>query len=545
MSRTHRWLAACALAVAGVAGLVFLSACNATSTTASGSGRLNVLVTDGPTDDWQLVQVQLNSISLRKSDDQSWAQVWTADTNNPTTLNLVDLAGVAQILGNTTIAAGTYDRLKLVINNDTTTMKLVADDGTTYVSPNIKLVDPSGNGEIKVDIKPAITVSDGGVANLQVDFDLAHPLSITVLNGMAIVNLQIRHRAVPRNFKDIQFARTIGNVTDADTTNKTSFTVTPLDGGSALAFGVDGNTIYVDVDANAAGNFDALAALKGSTDKGALVASNMNSDGTLYARRVWYGTIASLPTFTPEGLVRRVGDNWIKVFNKDTTQTTNSGRHLCNWGADVIFVNDATVWTFHDTISMGTGATVLQYIRRGFRVSVVYVDATAAVKTAASINVQSAHDEGDIRTVSTTGITFGGGDYGKCWVPALPTNAQTAYNHEWPYSTVADHAFSWWFFGLPSSASTNTQDLADTVNQAKTANLRVFARADLYWDVTANANTGGWVVESLVLAPEKLREPTKITSDSMVRAGKMINPAPKRQLCPTQPPITGKSKSTS
>ncbi len=354
MSRTFRWLATCALILAGAAGLVFLSACTSTSSTASGSGRLNVLVTDGPTDDWQVVQVQLNSISLRKSDDQSWVQVWAADTNNPTTLNLVDLTGVATILGNTTIAAGSYDRLMLAINPDTTTMKLVADDGTQYVSPNIKLVDPSGNGQIKVDINPAITVTDGGVANLQVDFDLAHPLSITVLNGMAIINLQIRHRAVPRNFKDIQFARTIGTVTDADTTNKASFVLTPLDGGSALTFGVNADTIYVDVDANAGGNFDALAALKGSTDHGALVASNMNSDGTLYARRVWYGTITSLPTFTPEGLVRRVGDNWIKVLNKNA-QPTGSSRYYCNWDSDVIFVNDATVWTFHDSISMGTG----------------------------------------------------------------------------------------------------------------------------------------------------------------------------------------------
>ena len=512
MSRTFRWLATCVLALAGAAGLVFLSACTATSTTASGSGRLNVLLTDGPSDDWQVVQVQLNSISLRKSDDQSWTQVWTADINNPTTVNLVDLSGVAQILGSTTIAAGSYDRLMLAINPDTTTMKLVADDGTTYVSPNIKLVDSSGKGEIKVDINPAITVSDGGVANLQVDFDLAHPLSITVLNGMAIVNLQIRHHAVPRNFKDIQFARTIGNVTDADTTNKASFVVTPLDGGSALTFGVDSSTIYVDVDANAAGNFDALAALKGSTDKGALVASNMNSDGTLYARRVWYGTITSLPTFTPEGLVRRVGDNWIKVLNKDAQPAANN-RFSCKWDSDVIFVNDATVWTFHDSISMGTGTSILPFIRRGFRVSVVYVDATAAVKTAASINVQSAHDEGDIRSISTTGITFGGGDYGQCWIPGMAYSAQMAYGHEWPYSTVTDHLFSWWFFGLPSSASTVVQDLVDTVNQAKTANLRAFGRADLYWDVTANANAGGWVVESLVLAPEKLREPTKITTN--------------------------------
>lgn len=516
MSRTIKWLATCALAAAGVAGLFFLSACSTTSSSSTtGFGRLNVLVTDAPSDDWQQVQVQLKSISLRKSDDQSYVQVWTGDSTNPTTLNLIDLAGVAQILGNTTIAAGSYDRLKLVINPDPTTMTLVDDQGKTIDSANITVNDPSGKGEIKVDINPPITVSDGGVANLQVDFDLAHPLSILVLNGKVVINLQIHHRAVPRNLRDIQFARNIGTVTDADTTNKSSFTLTTLD-SIVLSFGVNADTIYVDVDANAAGNFDGLAALKGSTDKGALVASNMNSDGTLYARRVWYGTIASLPSFSPEGLVRHVGDNWISVLNKNTQPTTGS-HFSCKWESDVIYVNDATAWTFHDTISMGTGTSILQYIRRGFRVSVVYADATAVPKFAASINVQSAHDEGDIRSASAAGITFGGGDYCKGWKPGMLPGAAMAYSHEWPYSTITDHTFSWWFFGLPSSASTTVQDFMDTVNQAKAANLRAFGRADLFWD-EANSQ---WVVESCVLAPEKLREPTRITTAYTTASGSM------------------------
>jgi hypothetical protein len=59
------------------------------------------------------------------------------------------------------------------------------------------------------------------------------------------------------------------------------------------------------------------------------------------------------------------------------------------------------------------------------------------------------------------------------------------------------------------------------VNQAKTANLRVFARIDLYWDTTANSGAGDWVIESCVLAPEKLREPTRITANYSASAGTM------------------------
>jgi hypothetical protein len=499
MSRTIRLWTTYALAAAGVAGLVFLSACGiSSSSSAGGTGHMNVLVTDAASDDWQEVTVQVNSISLHKADDRSWQNVWTG----PAALNLVDLSGVAQILGTASIPAGTYDSLKLVISTDPTTMTLVDDAGNTINPADISVVDPSGRGEIKVSISPAITVADGGTANLQVDFDLAHPLSIIVQNGKVVINLQIRHKAVPRNLRTIQFARNMGNVTSADTTNKSSFALTTLE-GLDMTFGVNADTIYVDVDANGAGNFDGLAALVGVTDKGALVASNMNADGSLFARRVWYGDLTKLPQFTPEGLVRRVGDNWIKILNKNAQPAANN-RYNCRWDSDVIYVNDATTWTFQDTTSIGTGTGVLQYIRRGFRVSVVYVDANATPKVAASINVQSAHDEGAIRSVSTTSFNFGGKDYGRCWYRGMTSS----YSHEWLYSTVTDRVFSWWFYGLPSASSTTVQDFVDTVGQARAAHLRVFAWAELCWDQAAN----NWVAENVVLAPEKLPDPTRITA---------------------------------
>jgi hypothetical protein len=514
MSRTIRLWAACALAAVGVAGLVFLSACNSTSSSPAGSsGLLKVLATDSPSDDWSVVQVQLKSISLRNANAQSWAQVWAADPNNPTNVNLVDLSGVAQILGSATISAGSYDRLEIVVNTDPTTMQIVADDGTTYSAPNITVVDPTGTGEIKVDISPALTVSGNSTNVLQVDFDLAHPLSIFVLNGKVIVNLQIRHKAVPANLREFQFARSIGNVTSADTTNNTSFNLTTLD-GTALTFGVDSSTIYTDVDANAAGTFAGLASLVGSTSKGALVASNMNSDGSLYARRVWYGTITSLPQFTPEGLIRRVGDNWIKVLEKNTNTTTMNN---WTWVPVTVTVNDATTWTFQGTVSMGTGTGLLQYMRRGFRVSVVYVDASVTPKVAQSIDVESAHDEGAIRSVTATGITFGGAGYCAAWVSSLSGTSAQNYGHEWPFSTITGYAFSWWFFGLPSSASTSIQDFTDTVNQANSANLRVLAGVDLVWDQTNNL----WAVENCILEPEQLPLPTEITTGYTTASGAM------------------------
>ena len=515
MSRIVRLWATYALAFAGVAGLLFLSACSSTSSPGVGvPAQLRVLATDTPSDDWSVIQVQLKSISLHNALDQSWDQVWTAGST-PTYLNLVDLSGVAQILGSAGISAGTYDRLQLIINTDPTTMTITDDNGNTYAPANIKVVDPSGKGEIKVDISPPLTVSAGGTNVLQVDFDLTHPMSIFVLNGDVILDLQIRHKAAPANLRKLQFARALGNVTSV-ASDDSSFGLTTLD-GTALTFGVDANTIYFDVDTNTTGSFTGLAALlctSGSCTDGALVAYNMNSDGSLYARRVWYGTIANLPQFTPEGLVRRVGDNWIRVLEKNTGTTSK-----CSWQwiPVTVTVNDATTWTFQDTISMGTGTSVLQYIRRGFRVSVTYVDATAIPLVASSINVESAHDEGAIKAVSATGITFGGADYCASWVSTLSGTAAQNYGHVWPYSTITGYAFSWWFFGLPSSASTSVSDFQSTVGAAMNANLRVLAGVDLYWDQTDVM----WVVENCILEPEKLPQPTEITTAYTSASGSM------------------------
>jgi hypothetical protein len=451
-----------------------------------------VLLTDGPSDDWQEVTVVLKSLSLHRRDGNSWEDVWTADAANPDAgkINLVDLSGVALILQKATIPVGTYNLLKLVINTDPATMKLVNDLGTPIASSQITVVDPSGKGEIKVDLSPAITVEEGKDANLLVDFDLAHPLSIVNLDGKVVISLKVRHKALPRYLKSIQFARTIGAITAAD---GTSFTIKNLQ-ESELTFGVNLNTIYVDADTNLAGTFTGLSGLVG---KGAaLVASNMNADGSLYARRVWYAAkIDTLPQFTPEGLVRRVGENWLRILKKKTeTLPTGDDHYRCDWNSETVFVDENTTWTFQE-IAMGTGTSILRHIARGFRVEVTFVDPAASPKVAAAINVHSARAEGLVTNATLDNFTFGWRDHTRTLV----------------YSGIADHTFGWWFYGLPSGRSTGItgiQDFVDSVDQARSANLWVFAHAGLYWD---QANTR-WVVENLVLAPVKLHEFSRITT---------------------------------
>ena len=499
MDRFFRNLSLSLLAVAVVAGFGLITSCNITGGGASGArGGLNVLLTDGPTDDWQEVTVVLKSVSFHRRDGNSWEDVWTADPANPATgtVNLVDLSGVTMILQKATISVGAYNLLKLVINADPSTMKLVDDQGTQIASSQITVVDPSGKGEIKVELSPAITVAEGATTNLEIDFDLAHPLSIVNLDGKVVIGLKVRHKALPRHLKNIQFARTIGDITAAD---GTSFTIKNLQ-ESELTFGVNANTIYIDADTNQAGTFTGLSGLVGTG--AALVASNMNADGSLYARRVWYATsIDTLPQFTPEGLVRRVGDNWLSVLKKRTeTLPTGDRHHRCDWNSETVFVDENTTWTFRD-IAMGTGTSILRHIARGFRVEVAFVDPAASPRVAASINVHSAHAEGLVTGAILDNFAFGWRDHTRTMV----------------YSGIADHIFGWWFYGSPSGRSPVIQDFVDSVDQARSANLWVFAHAGLYWD---QANTR-WVVENLVLAPMKLHEFTKITTGYSPAAGSM------------------------
>jgi hypothetical protein len=474
---------------------------------------LTVLITDAPSDNWQQVSVQLESISVRRQADHSYTQVWSPIAANPVapTVNLVDLNGVAQYLNQATIPVGSYDRVQLVINTDPTTMTLVDDLGNTIAPADIAVVDPSGKGEINLDLSPALAVAAAQTNVLQVDFDLAHPLSIAVESGKVILDLQLRHKAVPTNLRDIQFARTVGKV---KATSATSLTVT-ADQGTDVLFGVDGSTIIVNVDNPSA--TPSIADI--TTSDFALVASNMNADGSLYARRIWFSTDETkLPQFSPDGVVRRVGSNWLRVLRKSATPQATPVRNWM-WNADLVYVDANTTWTFKTSVPMGTGTSVLQYIRRGFRVSVEYVDPTAATKVAKSINVQSAHDEGNIRSVTTTGFTFGGFGYCQGWTFGLSPlmTPSTSCARPLPYSALAGHTFSWWFYGLPSAGSTSVPDFTDTVTQANGANLRVFATAELYWDATNNM----WAVENLILAPEKVPDPTKVTTAYTAASGTM------------------------
>jgi hypothetical protein len=504
MHRFIRTLMISLLAIAGIAGFGLVTSCNIAGSS-SGTGNLMMLMTDGPTDDWTEVTVHFLSASLHRKGAIGWEALWTAIPNDPSSgkVNLVDLSGISDILSAGTLQAGTYDRLKLVMNTSTAadSMNLVTSDGTVIQPENITVVDPSGTGEIKVDLAPSLVVEPDQNNILSIDFDLAHPLSIVNLDGKVVISLKVRHKALPRHLNTLQFARTLGDIVSAtpNTDGTAAIKIKNLQ-GTEVDFVANGSTFYTDVTSGTgvSGTFDLFKALAGTG--AALVASNMQNDGSLYARRVWYAdSIDKLPQFSPEGLVRRVGDSWLSIQKKQTeAMSTGDHHHRCDWNAETVFVNADTTWTFQGTDMGVTGVAGLAYVSRGYRVEVVSVDENVTPKIAQSINIQFAHSEGIVVEVTPDTAT-----------PPDPLKGSVTLGWFWRSKTLyGGDGFSWWFYGADSSYSSDFGVLSTAVTQAKDAHLWVFAYANLTWDV-ANLR---WNIKDLVLAPLKLHEFTKITT---------------------------------
>jgi len=484
------------LAAAGIlAGLSLVTSCVIGG---RGEGVISLLITDGPQNDWREVSIILESVQAYNESTNAWHDIWIADPANPDTgkINLVTLGGVSLILGNATVTGGTYDQIKITFDPDPAGMTLVDDSGLTIAAGNIIVTDPGGLGEILVDLDPPVRLVDGETENLQLDFDLAHPLSIVRIDSKVVLNFQVRSKALPADVDQAQFARALGDVTAA-AVEGTSFTIESVHGAETV-FGVDVDTTYYDADTGQPGSFAALASLVDGG--GALVASSLTADGGHTARSVWYaGDAATLPDVTPEGLIRLVGAD--RITMSKLIISGSPGAYRSDYGMETIRIDAGTSWTFKG-LSMGTGLGVLPFIDEGFRIEVTLVDPAASPRVAGSVNVTSASADGVVASATLQNFVLG---------DSMASGIQA-------YSTADNHKFEWMFFELESSPSTSIQGFVDVANKAAAANFRLAGTASLHWDVTNDR----WVVEDFVLDPVRLHDLTQISTGYTEAAGTMV-----------------------
>ena len=168
MNRTLRLFALIALGTLGIA------ACNSDSTGA-GNGLLTVRMTDAPFpfSDVARVDVFVVRVDARSSEptdaeatDETNTNGWTTVATPNASINLLDLGdGKTTNLGATTLATGTYNGFRLII--DPSKSSLTLKDGT---QPAIKFPS-AGHSGIKVNLSAPIQLTENGSV-MTLDFDV-------------------------------------------------------------------------------------------------------------------------------------------------------------------------------------------------------------------------------------------------------------------------------------------------------------------------------------------------------------------------------------
>jgi uncharacterized surface anchored protein len=168
MNRTLRLFALIAL------GTLCVAACSSDST-GTGTGLLTVRLTDAPFpfSDVARVDVFVVRVDARTSEptdaeatDESNTNGWTTVATPNASINLLDLGdGKTTNLGATTLATGTYNGFRLIIDPSKSSMTLA--DGT---QPAIKFPS-AGQSGIKVNLSAPIQLTENGSV-MTLDFDV-------------------------------------------------------------------------------------------------------------------------------------------------------------------------------------------------------------------------------------------------------------------------------------------------------------------------------------------------------------------------------------
>ena len=449
------------LAVPALTSLALTVACGGSSSSSAtptptpvATGATSIILTDAPSDQWSAINVVVTKVTLLNKTDHTKEVV--AFQGATASINLVNLDSVGELLATAQIPVGTYDAIKVTI--DKSSVSLVKQDGTAVPASQVVVTGDT----VQVALSADLVVTPSGSNVVQLDFDLGHPLFLVQLpNGNWALNLQVKHRPNANGMMGMArlgFRHRRGTI---NSVGATSF-VLHTDSGNDLTVNVDAAAWYYDLDAKAVGSFAGLAA-----GKNALVKLRMQTDGSVWAVRVWYSASA-LPEVTPEG----------HVFGVDLT--TNRMWVSTNTGAPRAIAIDAdTSFTFQGSNVLGTSQATLAQVWTGFKVQVEVKDPLQVPMHAKSVDIQRAVDGGQITSASGSSFTY---------LHPIAGNRTHAYASP----------FTWWYIGFPGLASTVSADFAAACTGA--GDVRVKGVSDLVW----NTGTSKWDASTAIFEPVAL-----------------------------------------
>ncbi len=426
------------------------------------TGSASIILTDAPSDQWSAVEVVVTKITLLNKADHTREVV--AFEGATAKINLVDLDSVGELLATAQLPVGTYDALRVTI--DPASVSLVKVDGTTVPANQVHV----GGAGVLVRLETDLVVTATGSNAVQIDFDLGHPLFLVQLpNGDWVMNLQVKHRPNANGMmgmRQLMFRHRRGTIASV---GASSF-VLHTDSGNDLTVHVDAGAWFFDADSKTMGSFAGLAA-----GKNALVSLRMQTDGTLWAVRVWYGANA-LPGWTPEGHV--VG---VDRVNNRLLISTNAG------APRAIAIDGDTTFTFRTDQAIGTGQGTLANVWMGFKVQVDVKDPLQVPMHAKSVDIQRAVDGGVIKTADATQFTY-----------THPVAGDRVHAYANP--------FTWWYLGFPGVTSASSGAFAAAC--AGSGDVRVQGVSDLVW----NSGLAAWDASNAIFLPVALPKGTISTS---------------------------------
>jgi hypothetical protein len=505
------------------------------------NGSVNTMMSDASTEDWALIGVKVKSISLTATGSTTPVNIYTAPTPAPV-VNLVQLDQLSEILGNLTVAAGTYTGATLSISANSGDVLLTAaadpevgfvgTPGAAVASSAIQIMGATGSAgsltvPVTVSFVSPLVVTANQSNSLDLEFELSHPAFLVphvLTGGGAIIwavnfNGPVRHHPIA-NIADVVLRHLYGTVTsvssdDASMSLTKDFALEPpatpetsLASGQGLTVLADATngTIFYDVDAGTTAtimNFSTVATTLGG--KFVRVAARYQPDGTLVAVRVWASTSFNSVWLSPEG----------HVLHVNTTTDVLTVENELGLGVPLT-VNSSTQFFFRtpgtalaDATPIGTGTAFLSNLERGFKVHASAVNPLAGTMVAQTIDIEIARYDGSITAANLTGFldtrTFHTAldDY----AVTLPYISGSTANGADPVTGAAITGFKWWNLTFPTAVTSGST--AISAFESATGGLANFGgTAGVFpstgvsfatWNDPAAANA--WAVPRTILLP--------------------------------------------
>jgi hypothetical protein len=520
---------------------------NANPTPQSQNGTVNLLVSDASTEDWATIGVKILSVSLTPQGGGSDVVIYTAPSPAPT-VNLLQLDQLNEILGNVSVAAGTYTAATITVSGNPGDVLLTASadpeagfsaaPGSAIPPNQIQIMGTQGSAgsltvPVKLTLDSPLVVTANQSAPLNVEFDLSHPAFIvghvaTAGSGQTMwaVNFHscLRRRRV-FDITGVILRHHYGTVTGVSSDNSSlTFTKdypvypptnpeTAIVTSQSLTVKADptNGTLYYDVDGKTSTtikDFSSIASTIGG--KFIRVAARYQVDGSLVAVRLWASSTFNSVWISPEGHVLHVNT---------TTNTIVVENEL---GTGVPLTVDAkTLFYFRtpsnaqtDSNSIGQGTAFLSNLVRGFKVHASVVDPLASPFVAQSIDIEIARYDGTISGSTTSNFTYtrNFGTVGDDYTVTLPYISSTTPNGKDPQSGAAISGFKWWNFAFPTvvdSGANAVSDFATATNgavsfvcTAGTTQMKAAGESYATWNDAIAPNA--WAAPWTVLTPTKI-----------------------------------------